>query len=83
MIQYPQFCFEMFLMMVLKPGYLGNGILFQAVMCMVDEFLTQRHNWDGKEGETALYSFSIGDHEDDGGQCEPQDVWTNWRRDVI
>jgi hypothetical protein len=81
-IQHPQFCFEMFLMQVLKPGHLENGILFQAVMCMVDEFLTQRHNWDGKKGETAIYSFSTGCYEDDGGRCAPKDVWPNWKTDI-
>jgi hypothetical protein len=47
-IQYPQFCFEMFLMMVLKLKDSGSGILFQAVSCMVDEFLALQYDWDGK-----------------------------------
>jgi hypothetical protein len=78
MIQYPQFCFEMFLMMVLKLKDSGSGILFQAVRCMVDEFLARQYEWNGKEGETALYDLSVGNYEDDGGQCEPKDVWENW-----
>jgi hypothetical protein len=78
MMQYPQFCFEMFLMMVLKLKDSGSGILFQAVRCMVDEFLARQYEWNGKEGEAALYDLSVGNYEDDGGQCEPKDVWKNW-----
>jgi hypothetical protein len=81
-IQYPQFCFEMFLRQVLQPGHLGSGILFQAARCVVGELLSSC-DWNGKAGETALYSFSMGCYEDCGGKCALKDVWPNWRRDVI
>jgi hypothetical protein len=77
-IQHPQFCFEMFLMQALKLEDAGNGILFQAVRCMVGEFSASQYDWDGKEGEIALYGNSMGCYEDCGGQCDLDDVWKNW-----
>jgi hypothetical protein len=78
-IQHPQFCFEIFLRQVLKLEDLKDGVLFQAVRCMIGDFFAPRYKWDGRAGELALYSSSIGCYEDIGGQCDPEDVWQNWR----
>jgi hypothetical protein len=82
-IKYPQFCFEMFLRQVLKLEDLRNGVLFQAVMCMAEEFIGPEHDWDGRDGELSLYCCSTGSYEDCGGQCSPKDVWRNWRESDI
>jgi hypothetical protein len=66
------------MMQVLKLDDSGEGVLFQAIRCMAEEFFASRYDWDGKAGELALYGSSIGCYEDCGGRCDLKDVWPNW-----
>jgi hypothetical protein len=64
--------------MVLKLEIWGDGVLFQAAECTADQFMTPKYDWEGKSGETTLYSCSLGCHEDEGGRCRLTDVFPNW-----
>jgi hypothetical protein len=78
-IQFPQHCFEIFMLMSFESENSAPGAIFQAINCILAELMTPRYNWNEKKGETAIYNYSRGRYEDNGGQCFPWDVWLNWR----
>jgi hypothetical protein len=76
-IKFPQFCFEMVFCAMSDTHLERNPVLSQSCEC-VCECICDELEWDGNDKAAELIRI-VGWRGDEGGFCDPAQIWPNWR----